>query len=803
MIRYRLDDLGWYQFEWLIQSLLKAELGLGVESWGGRRDYGRDAYFTGSLHFPAKHITSDGPFLFQVKFVETANAAGAKPSGALLDAVRQEASQIEQRSKLRRWKGLKHYTLLTNSPISAALRKRIKDRFRTAIPKAQIHCLGANDICDLLDKQTNLRRSFPQLLSLRDLDDLLLDAINKETLERSRSAIECARDIVPVFVPTSAYVKAWKVLREHNFAVLEGPPEMGKTAIAWMIALTQLSTGWEALVCDGPDDFFKLYKSGSHQVFVADDAFGRTEYDPSRGGKWEGQLNHVYRLLDSKHWLIWTSRKHILERALKVMDLEGETSNFPKPAAVLVEASHLSVEEKSLILYRHARAAGLEEKVKSLVRGHARSIVVDLNFTPERIRRFVRERLPDLFSEITKSGLDPEKVSAEIREAIRNPTDRMRKTFKALPHSHKWVLVALLEAGDRSSPGGLSNLYEEHCPAEERRPFTDVCDELTESFIKNARIALGGAEIVDWIHPSYRDLVIEELVNDPAINLEFLQTMPLKGIKLAISDSGGASGERCFPLMTTSKSWKLLHDRCLQLASEKSPWEITGLLEALRSAATNAPDLETRYRLVHVIKSVCEEARKKWDLEGTALGADDLAAYCEAGLLVSPLPPVPNLEASWNKVETEVRTGFNEYDPQTPLEPYLLGNWVDLAVQIKRNEPRFLKQIGFPTKHSGDFVRLIEILQQEMSWEDFSDSSEELRDEAERLNSIAENLETLAPLVPMYKTNLVKTAKELSDKASRLEDQAAEIEPPEPDADPDSYGGSPDNFDIDGLFSDL
>jgi hypothetical protein len=32
LIRYRLDDLGWLQFEWLVQSLLKAKLGLTVES---------------------------------------------------------------------------------------------------------------------------------------------------------------------------------------------------------------------------------------------------------------------------------------------------------------------------------------------------------------------------------------------------------------------------------------------------------------------------------------------------------------------------------------------------------------------------------------------------------------------------------------------------------------------------------------------------------------------------------------------------------------------------------------------------
>jgi hypothetical protein len=80
MIRYRLDDLGWYQFEWLIQTLLKAELGLGVESWGGHRDHGRDVFTASRLSFPDKNSLSDGPFIFQVKFVENANAAGLRTS---------------------------------------------------------------------------------------------------------------------------------------------------------------------------------------------------------------------------------------------------------------------------------------------------------------------------------------------------------------------------------------------------------------------------------------------------------------------------------------------------------------------------------------------------------------------------------------------------------------------------------------------------------------------------------------------------------------------------------------------------
>ncbi len=41
-MRYRLDELGWHQFENLCQSLLKAKFADAIESWGGSLDIGRD-----------------------------------------------------------------------------------------------------------------------------------------------------------------------------------------------------------------------------------------------------------------------------------------------------------------------------------------------------------------------------------------------------------------------------------------------------------------------------------------------------------------------------------------------------------------------------------------------------------------------------------------------------------------------------------------------------------------------------------------------------------------------------------------
>src|SRR6266478_3035934 len=75
---YKLDDFGWFEFEQLVQTLLKARLGLGLEAWGGWGDWGRDAYFAGTLRYPGNEKTK-GDFVFQSKFVESANAAGAQP----------------------------------------------------------------------------------------------------------------------------------------------------------------------------------------------------------------------------------------------------------------------------------------------------------------------------------------------------------------------------------------------------------------------------------------------------------------------------------------------------------------------------------------------------------------------------------------------------------------------------------------------------------------------------------------------------------------------------------------------------
>jgi len=97
--------------------------------------------------------------------------------------------------------------------------------------------------------------------------------------------------------------------------------------------MAQLANGWQVIECREPDDVFQAYDSSFKTSILVDDAFGRTEFSATKGQKWESDLAQVLQRVDSSHWLVWTSRKHILERAVLEMDLQvkpGTTQNLPK-----------------------------------------------------------------------------------------------------------------------------------------------------------------------------------------------------------------------------------------------------------------------------------------------------------------------------------------------------------------------------------------------------------------------------------------------------------------------------------------
>lgn len=725
-LRYKLDDLGWYQFEALVQSLLKATAGIAVEAWGGSSDLGRDAYSEQDVQLSSS-ATLVAPVVFQAKFLRGANAAGARSSAALLKSVAAEV-------RVRQAQPTRHpasYVLLTNAPLSAAARRDIRATLGAAFPATTLLLLGSGDVCAMLDVQPELRKAFPELLSLRDLDTLLAEVVNHDVLERSRAAIEEARDLVPVFVPTAAYTQAWQVLERHSFVVLDGAPEMGKTAIARAIGLTHLFFGWQVFDCHGPDDFFRLYSERDQQIFIADDAFGRTEYDPSLGRGWERSLPKVLQRIDGAHRLVLTTRKHVLQRGLRDMDLAGKAERFPDPAEVTVTATDLTLEERARILYRHVKAAPINGKRLSVIKEQAPGIVADSDFTPERIRRAIAD-----FTSM-EGTLTPAAVKARLWSAIRNPTERVRLTFQKLGTERQWLLVAFLEVDRRGRVDDLEGRFRDLCPGVLDVPFAVLLDDVIGTFLKqtSTQAASGETTVLSWIHPSYRDLVISELARSEQIRRRFFSRMTQVGSVMALAADAGR-GQHV--LVGSEGDLRRVLARCVTLVEEDSDRAMS-VLAALDSFATDEPNHKS---VVHAAASTIAVSLTRAIGAATwSPAAYELSEVFDAFVSLGVAIPLLDTAGVWAAVCDEVESSCRrELMPDTDE----LEQWLEWRTLIALHYPDQYLREGFHDRADRMVQLLLEAAQREAEppWAWCGNPSER---EARDLEALAGALETLAP----------------------------------------------------------
>jgi hypothetical protein len=497
------------------------------------------------------------------------------------------------------------------------------------------------------------------------------------------------------------------------------------------------------------------------------------------------------------------------------MDNQGKARSFPDPGSVLVDVSELSTEERALILFRHARAAGLEEQAKNLLRVHAAQIIGDPEFTPERIRRFVGEALPPIIQGIRSGNTENSQVKLAVSEALRNPTKQMKLSFRGLPPGYKWFLVALLEVP--TSPGSrlearqllgnldeLRELYETYCPDDDREPFERVAEHLTEAFVKS-RTTLWKRQSIDWIHPSYRDLVIEELIQDAALRTNFLRRASLEGVKLAVSDTGGRFGNRRMPLIRSAESWDTLEQRCLALASNEFERE---LLEVLANAASQGASTDQAHRWEKLLARTCRTVQEKWDRLRTPVPTPNLGAFIKARSVAKPEPPLPNLEPTWDSlsehfmasVRTPVMADWRAFDA--------FGNLTSFARVVQECAPEFLTEKGFPKDYDAEMQAIL--LQAESEAEDGPETGDpdELRRRAARADGVAASLEQFADLPGSHSARAGNAAEGLRDLSTSLEQAADEAEPPEPDSyeeDSDAKPATAESavFDLLLLFSEL
>jgi hypothetical protein len=637
---YRFEELGWLQFQQLCTELL-ADAGLPRDAWHGDADGLR-----------AARLPED---------VAPALGWPRAKEAVVLWLVRDR-----EQHHLREW-------LREAVPPVLVIANR-------ELPEIEIDPglirIGPEELTAVLDARPHVRRRIPFVLGIRPLDEIT----DAEALRQSTLDVEAATSLASVFVPTGAYHHALDALDRHGFAVLSGPPEMGKTAAARTIALAGLAAGWEAHECTRPEQLWEAYRRDRPQIFIADDAFGSTEYNPAAAERWAVDLDRILRALDGKHHLIWTSRPGPLRAALRRIHREHGVERWPKPAEVQVDASALDVEEKTLILFRHAQAARLSSGAVGVVRIHARTIVGNDHFTPERIRRFVGRRLLELADH--EPGLVHEAIEWELRE----PTAAMATSLDALPADLRAVLVALVDC----PPGpvaqrDLAAAVRRHADGGLVRPVPELVDLLADHFVR-----ISPPDRVGWVHPSWRDLVIERLAPDVEARRRFLERCSVDGLLLALSTGGGAAGERSLPLLGEDADWDALGARLYDLMPGLDDHDALRLLLALGEALPQTLGTD-RAEVAAIAGSVLTRLRSMWDAAHAPIPVALVVEWFAVAARLRERPEPPDLTATWiESLPTDAATLHDRDDLRC------LDDWLALVELLQVRDPAALERFGFP-----------------------------------------------------------------------------------------------------------
>jgi len=214
---YRLDQLGWLQFERLCSLVLDCCGGEAASrlAWHGHADDARIALLEEPFELDG-HARVAAPALMAVVW------APARPAlrDRLIEVALRVAALLDERGS--RAEG--RIVLLTNLD-----GERVRQTLVALdiVPARRAVVVGAVEVGALLDREPRLRTALPSVLGLRDLTPL----IAPELRERSTFGLEEAQALARVFSPTRAFERARLVLDRHRFVVLTGPPEISAFAL--------------------------------------------------------------------------------------------------------------------------------------------------------------------------------------------------------------------------------------------------------------------------------------------------------------------------------------------------------------------------------------------------------------------------------------------------------------------------------------------------------------------------------------------------------------------------------------------
>lgn len=209
---------------------------------------------------------------------------------------------------------------------------------------------------------------------------------------------------------------------------------------------------------------------------------------------------------------------------------------------------------------------------------------------------------------------------------------------------------------------------------------------------------------VAWVHPSWRDLVIEHLAADRAARARFLSASEPDGVSLALAVGGGSTGQRRLPLLREDADWDLLTDRVAHLIGDGDTLALAQILTALEAAVADIDGLGPAREARALASYTLDRIRRDWDQSHRVLDVHLLETWLGVAQRLRGKPELPNVARTWGELLPARAPELEQPD----LERF--DRWLGLAGVLKRFAPTVLDELAFPRRYKDlllDFWTLV------------------------------------------------------------------------------------------------
>ena len=211
---------------------------------------------------------------------------------------------------------------------------------------------------------------------------------------------------------------------------------------------------------------------------------------------------------------------------------------------------------------------------------------------------------------------------------------------------------------------------------------------------------------VTWIHPSWRDLVIDQLARDDEARRHFLRSCGIDGALLALSTRGGEGGQRSLPLLRSDDDWDAIGDRLYRLVPELASDELEALFAALAEAPEHAPDAYRRAEAEALGEQVLGWVARRWDAHPGDATVASISAWFELAATLPRAPAPPHLEGL-----LLASAPGADMSPKRPEDCERLDDWLCLTEIARKHRPGDLARVGFPDRYRQELAGFLDALE--------------------------------------------------------------------------------------------